>query len=240
MKSSAERHLSLEAASAMPLSKSPTRSKKPAKDARGRSFGRATQRAMCEAISRAEARIYWPRSSRASTSQVNPMAFEQTTEGPSHAPSDLTRLDRRARLEQARLELEREFGESVTLDGLTGEWFIFQRAGGHRHSVDDVLTAAYALEVSRRVDRHLDLGAGIGSVGLLVLWGMGQSASLTAIEAQKVSHRLLVANLAANGLSERVQPLLGDLREFESNERFPLITGSPPYFPITAGIVPQD
>jgi len=145
-----------------------------------------------------------------------------------------------AQLERARLTLEREFGESVTLDGLTGEWFIFQRARGHRHSVDDVLTAAYALEVSPRVTRHLDLGAGIGTVGLLVLWGMGASAHLTAIEAQTVSHRLLLANIAENHLSERVEPLFGDLREFASSERFSLITGSPPYFPTSAGIVPKD
>jgi tRNA1(Val) A37 N6-methylase TrmN6 len=106
--------------------------------------------------------------------------------------------------------------------------------------VDDVLTAAYALEVSPAVVRHLDLGTGIGTVGLLVLWGMGAPASLTAIEAQVMSHRLLLANIAENRLSARVQPLLGDLRELESAEIFPLITGSPPYFPTSAGIVPQD
>ena len=136
--------------------------------------------------------------------------------------------------------LEREFGERVTLDGLTGTWSIYQRARGHRHSVDDVLTAAYALEVSPSVTRHLDLGTGIGTVGLLVLWGMGAQASLVAIEAQTVSYRLLLANLEHNGLGKRVQPLLGDLRELVLSERFPLITGSPPYFPVSAGIVPQD
>ncbi|HEY3255986.1 MAG TPA: SAM-dependent methyltransferase [Polyangiaceae bacterium] len=142
--------------------------------------------------------------------------------------------------EQARCGLEQEFGESITLDGLTGEWFIFQRARGHRHSVDDVLTAAYALAVSPEVSRHLDLGTGIGTVGLLVLWGMGNRAHLTAIEAQGQSHRLLLANIAENHLSDRVQPLLGDLRELDASEEFLLITGSPPYFPTSAGIVPQD
>lgn len=142
--------------------------------------------------------------------------------------------------EQARAALEQELGESITLDGLTGNWFIVQRAKGHRHSVDDVLTAAYALEVSPRVTRHLDLGTGIGTVGLLVLYGMGDAASLTAIEAQAVSHRLLLENIAGNGLQARATPLLGDLRELALTERFPLITGSPPYFPVSAGIVPRD
>jgi tRNA1Val (adenine37-N6)-methyltransferase len=158
---------------------------------------------------------------------VAPLAANGVTVAPQHFSA-------------ARLVLEREFAEPITLDGLTGAWHIFQRARGHRHSVDDVLTAAYALEVAPRVARHLDLGTGIGTVGLLVLWGMGEAASLTAIEAQAVSHRLLLANVVENGLSARVRPLLGDLRELALDERFPLITGSPPYFPISAGIVPQD
>jgi tRNA1Val (adenine37-N6)-methyltransferase len=140
----------------------------------------------------------------------------------------------------ARARLERELGETVTVDGLTGSWFIFQRARGHRHSIDDALTARYALECSPRVTTHLDLGAGIGTVGLLSAWGMGAGATLTAIEAQAVSHRLLLANIAENGLSTRVRPLLGDLRELTLPGGFPLITGSPPYFAISAGIVPQD
>src|SRR6478736_631495 len=161
-------------------------------------------------------------------------------QSPGRDPSEAPMQAQPADLERARLTPEHEFGESVTLDGLTGQWFIFQRARGHRHSVDDVLTAAYALEVSPRVTRHLDLGTGIGTVGLLVLWGMGPSAHLTAIEAQTVSHRLLLANISENHLSKRVEPLFGDLREFHSSERFPLITGSPPYFPTSAGIVPKD
>ena len=140
----------------------------------------------------------------------------------------------------ARSELEQEFGESVTVDGLTGSWFIFQRTRGHRHSIDDVLTAHYALSLSLEASSHLDLGAGIGTVGLLVLWGLGTRAKLTAIEAQTVSHRLLLANIEHNALSERVLPLLGDLRDLALDERFALITGSPPYFPVSAGIVPAD
>ena len=186
----------------------------------------------CRAASRcavAEPRFYWWHASNTSTAD----ALNDIEQAP------------RARIaakhfELARGELEREFGESITLDGLTGEWFIFQRARGHRHSVDDVLTAAYALEVSPAVLRHLDLGTGIGTVGLLVLWGMGAGAHLTAIEAQAVSHRLLLANIAENHLTQRVQAVHGDLRQFESSERFALITGSPPYFPTSAGIVPQD
>ncbi|HEY4104107.1 MAG TPA: methyltransferase [Polyangiaceae bacterium] len=145
-----------------------------------------------------------------------------------------------AHLVERRAQLEAEFGEPITLDGLTGSWFIFQRAHGHRHSIDDVLTAHYALEVSPRVETHLDLGAGIGTVGLLALSTLDEHSRLTAVEAQSTSFRLLLANLEANGLSDRVRALHGDLRELSLAENFPLITGSPPYFPLGTGVVPQD
>jgi tRNA1Val (adenine37-N6)-methyltransferase len=139
-----------------------------------------------------------------------------------------------------RSELEAELREPVTLDALTGGWSLVQRAKGHRHSVDDVLTAHFALRVAPRAPVALDLGTGIVGVGLLVLWGLGPAATLVAIEAQEISHRLLLANIAGNGLGARVEPHLGDLRDLADARRFPLITGSPPYFPVDAGIVPAD
>ena len=139
-----------------------------------------------------------------------------------------------------RAELEAELREPVTVDALTGSWSIAQRAKGRRHSADDVLTAHFALRVAPGAATVLDLGTGIGGVGLLVLWGLGPDATLVAIEAQPVSHRLLLANIAGNGLGARVEPHLGDLRELADARRFPLVTGSPPYFPVDAGIVPAD
>jgi tRNA1Val (adenine37-N6)-methyltransferase len=157
-----------------------------------------------------------------------------------------------------RARLEQEFGERITLDALTGPnglvdrepwqddaggaagWLIAQRKGGHRHSIDDVLTAWYALQVSPPITEHLDLGTGIGTVGLLTLWGMGEGARLTCVEAQEISYRLLQANLDANGIRQRVDCSHGDLRDLALGRTFPLVTGSPPYFPANAGVVPQD
>jgi tRNA1(Val) A37 N6-methylase TrmN6 len=92
----------------------------------------------------------------------------------------------------------------------------------------------------RQNTRILDLGSGIGGVGLLTLWGLGPAAELTCIEAQAVSHRLLVANIAGNQLTDRVVTRLGDLRDLALDERFSLVTGSPPYFPLGSGILPGD
>jgi len=124
--------------------------------------------------------------------------------------------------------------------GSPATWLIAQRKCGHRHSVDDVLTAWYALQVSPQVAAHLDLGTGIGSVGLLTLWGMGPGARLTCVEAQEISYRLLQANIERNRLQQRVDASLADLRSFTTDRKFPLITGSPPYFPQGSGVLPQD
>jgi tRNA1(Val) A37 N6-methylase TrmN6 len=139
-----------------------------------------------------------------------------------------------------RAELEAELGEPVTLDGLTARWKLLQRKHGHRHSTDDVMTAWYALEHAPGVTHALDLGTGIGGVGLLVLSGLAPAAELTCIEAQDISYRFLTENIALNGLAARVHPLHGDLRDLRLAARFALITGSPPYFPESAGVVPSD
>lgn len=176
-----------------------------------------------------------------------PMIFE-----PFHPPGGMDRW------QQARLSLQSELAERITLDALTGPvglsarepwqddaggaagWLIAQRKGGHRHSIDDVLTAWYALQNSPSVAEHLDLGTGIGTVGLLTLWGMGAGARLSCVEAQEISYRLLQTNIDANGLRLRVDCSHGDLRELVLERKFPLITGSPPYFPHGSGVLPQD
>jgi tRNA1(Val) A37 N6-methylase TrmN6 len=130
--------------------------------------------------------------------------------------------------------------EELTIDGLTRDYSIVQRRRGHRHSTDDLLTGWYAAEEVPGASRILDLGSGTGSVGLLALW-RSPGAVLTAVEAQEVSYRLLVTNVARNGLGDRVRAVWGDLRavRFEG-ETFDLVTGSPPYFDVKTGIVPAD
>jgi tRNA1Val (adenine37-N6)-methyltransferase len=103
-----------------------------------------------------------------------------------------------------------------------------------------VLTAHYASLHGPRTQHALDLGTGIGTVGMLVLWGLGENARLTCVEAQDISFRLLRENLAMNGLEERVDALHGDLRATDPGGPFELVTGSPPYFDIGAGVVPAD
>ena len=145
-----------------------------------------------------------------------------------------------ARFVTRKPDLERETGFEVFISGLVGPLRLFQKKGGHRHSIDDAATAWYALRHAPEALRCLDLGTGVGSVGLSVLHGLPPGAHLTCIEAQEGSHQLLLANIACNGLGDRVTPLQGDLRNLQLGAKFPLVTGSPPYFPPDQGTIPAD
>ena len=132
--------------------------------------------------------------------------------------------------------LAREFGEEITLDALAGEFRMYQRRRGHRHSVDDLLTAWYAAMQVSAPAAILDLGTGIGSVGLALAWKF-PSAKVTAVEVQDGSFRLLQANVWANDVPARI--VHGDLRELGADS-FDLVTGSPPYFDVKNGMVSAD
>lgn len=130
--------------------------------------------------------------------------------------------------------------DATTIDAITGGWSIEQRVKGHRHSTDDLLTGWYAAETAPDATRLLDLGAGIGGVGLLALWRAPAGATLVAIEAQEVSFALLERNIARNDLGARVRAIHSDLRSVRLDDRFDLVTGSPPYWDVSEGVLPED
>ncbi|MCK6528673.1 methyltransferase [Myxococcota bacterium] len=132
-----------------------------------------------------------------------------------------------------------------TLDALTGDWKLLQRRRGHRFSTDDLLCAWWALrEAPRGTDRVLDLGCGIGSVLLMVAWGL-PGARAVGVEVQAESHALAVRNVRLNRQEGRIEVRRGDLRDpgaVPEAAAFALVTGSPPYVPMAAGLaspVPQ-
>ena len=125
-----------------------------------------------------------------------------------------------------------------TLDAISGHFRIFQLRKGHRFSTDDVLTAWYGTSWAPSAARILDLGSGIGSVGMIAAWRLPGS-QVVAIEAQDESVRLASKSIAWNGLEERYDLRHADFRSGEAlrgGEVFDLVLGSPPYFPVGTGI----
>jgi len=129
-------------------------------------------------------------------------------------------------------------GAGETLDALSGHYRIFQLRDGHRFSTDDLLTAWYGTLSCPSASRVLDLGSGIGSVGMIAAWRL-QGARFVTIEAQSESVKLARKSAKMNGIENRYEIRESDFRSpdiLKSEEKFDLILGSPPYFPIGSGV----
>lgn len=125
-----------------------------------------------------------------------------------------------------------------TLDAISGHFRIFQLRKGHRFSTDDVLTAWYGTSWAPSAGRVLDLGSGIGSVGMIAAWRL-PGAQFVAVEAQDESVVLARKSAAYNGLAARYDIRCADFRTpdaLRADERFDLVLGSPPYFPLGTGV----
>jgi len=128
--------------------------------------------------------------------------------------------------------------EGETLDAISGYFRLFQLAKGHRFSTDDVLTAWYGTAWCPCARTVLDLGSGIGAVGMIAAWRLPHAQFVT-VEAQPDSVRLARKSAHWNGLTDRYEIRQGDFREpgvLREDERFDLVLGSPPYFPPGSGV----
>jgi len=128
-------------------------------------------------------------------------------------------------------------GPHETLDAISGHFRLFQLRDGHRFSTDDILTAWYSTSWCPNARAALDLGSGIGTVGMICAWRL-PGAKFVTIEAQNESVKLACKSALYNGLTDRYEIREGDFRDdgiLRADEKFDLITASPPYFPQGTG-----
>jgi tRNA1(Val) A37 N6-methylase TrmN6 len=128
------------------------------------------------------------------------------------------------------------------IDTLSGDFKIYQPDVGQRYSTDDMLTAWMAIICNEEApsSRFLDLGSGLCSVPMIVLWKFPQISGV-GIELRENRRELGLKSLEMNGLLNRFKLLQGDLRNLELDEKFPLITSTPPYYTDCEGpLSPHD
>jgi tRNA1(Val) A37 N6-methylase TrmN6 len=125
-----------------------------------------------------------------------------------------------------------------TLDAISGHFRLFQLRDGHRFSTDDILTAWYGTSWCPTARTALDLGSGIGTVGMICAWRL-QGTKFVTVEAQSESVALAKKSARYNGIEDRYEIREGDFRDekiFRDGEKFDLVTGSPPYWPLSDGL----
>jgi tRNA1(Val) A37 N6-methylase TrmN6 len=135
-------------------------------------------------------------------------------------------------------------GKATSLDTiLGGRLRLRQRRDGHRVGLDAVLLAAAAGAPARRV---VDVGAGVGAVGLALLqrW---PDARAELIEIDPELAALAEENAALNGLSQRAKVLAADALTPQSrraigliDEAADLVVSNPPYLDATTARVSPD
>jgi tRNA1(Val) A37 N6-methylase TrmN6 len=131
-----------------------------------------------------------------------------------------------------------QVSENETLDAISGHYRIYQLRNGHRFSTDDILTAWYGTAWCPSASAVLDLGSGIGSVGMVAAWRL-PGARFVTVEAQEESVALARKSARYNGLETRYEIRQGDFRQpgiLREEEKFDLVLGSPPYFPLGSGV----
>jgi len=111
---------------------------------------------------------------------------------------------------------------------------------GYRYSLDPFLLADFCSP--RNGERILDLGAGVGVIGLL-LAKRHPSVCVIGIEIQPDLARHAAENARANSLDERCRIIRGDLRaapRFLPPEHFHLVVANPPFRRPGSGATPPD
>jgi len=125
-----------------------------------------------------------------------------------------------------------------TLGAISGHFRLFQLRDGHRFSTDDLLVAWYGTSWCPTARTVLDLGSGVGTVGMICAWRL-PGACFVTVEAQPESVALARKSARHNGLLDRYEIREGDFRApdaLREEEKFDLITCSPPYFSLAAGV----
>ncbi len=137
---------------------------------------------------------------------------------------------------------------SVTDDAfLGGALRILQPKDGYRAGVDAVLLAASASAKAGRRERVLDVGAGVGVVGLAVARRVAL-ASVTLVEREPILAGLANNNIERNDLGPRVRMIvadvsrrLDDLPDLRPDaESFDHVLANPPYNLEGAGTVSAE
>ncbi|AEH46011.1 methyltransferase small [Thermodesulfatator indicus DSM 15286] len=128
--------------------------------------------------------------------------------------------------------------EHTTEHLLDGSLKVFQPRTGYRFSLEVFLLAGFISP--RPQEKLLELGAGCGVISLIVAFRY-KFKFLVGLEIQKELLKFFAHNIKISKFSEKVYPLLGDVKKppFKAGS-FEVVFTNPPYYPVGSGRLSPD
>ena len=108
---------------------------------------------------------------------------------------------------------------------------LIQKTDGLTFGTDALLPAGY---ISGKYKSALEIGGGTGIISMLVLT-RNKAEKAIAVEVQEEFATLIERNAELNGLSEKLNAVISDIRDYKSNEEFDIIFTNPPYMKTSSG-----
>ena len=108
---------------------------------------------------------------------------------------------------------------------------LIQKTDGLTFGTDALLLAGY---ISGKYKSALEIGGGTGIISMLVLT-RNKAEKAIAVEVQEEFATLIERNAELNGLSEKLNAVISDIRDYKSNEEFDIIFTNPPYMKTSSG-----
>lgn len=112
------------------------------------------------------------------------------------------------------------------------------RRGGYRFNLDPILLAGFVAQLPGPLGHVLDLGAGCGIVGLMLL-ASGRAQKVTSVERQPELAKHLRRNIVQNSLQASATLIEGDLRHIVL-PKADVVVFNPPYFKVGHGLASGD
>lgn len=98
------------------------------------------------------------------------------------------------------------------------------------YGIDAVLLADFtAVHMNKSSNSVLDLGCGTGIIPLL-LSHKTAADEISGLEVQKNSYELALKNIEENKLSNRIKIFCGNVKDFQIDKAYQVVTCNPPYF----------
>lgn len=107
---------------------------------------------------------------------------------------------------------------------------IYQNSDYFKFSIDSILLAEF-VRFKRNVS-ILDIATGNAPIPL-ILSTKGDSINIDAVEIQKEIYNLAQKSVAYNNLQSRIKVYLSDIRTFNIEKKYDIVTCNPPYFKVT-------